>query len=42
MSIWEKYKNIETIGHGTFGNIYMAQNKQTKNYVAIKEFFKEK
>ena len=42
MSIWEKYKNIETIGYGTFGNIYKAQNKQTKNYVAIKEFFKEK
>ena len=37
----EKYSNFEKIGKGTFGNIYKAQNKETKYYVAIKEIDKE-
>ena len=36
-----KYSNFEKIGKGTFGNIYKAQNKETKYYVAIKEIDKE-
>lgn len=42
MSVWDKYKKIETIGYGTYGNIYKCKNKKTKNYVAIKEILKKK
>ena len=37
-----EYSNFERIGSGTFGNIYKAQNKETKYYVAIKEIDKER
>ena len=42
MSVWEKYKKIEIIGYGTYGNIYKCKDKKTKNYVAIKEILKKK
>ena len=32
-----KYTNFTKIALGTYGNIYKAQNKETKNDVAIKE-----
>ena len=31
------YTNFERIGEGSYANIYQAQNKTTKSYVAIKE-----
>ena len=36
----ENYKNFEKIGMGSYANIYKAQNKTTKSYVAIKEIDK--
>ena len=36
----ERYSNFEIIGNGSYGNIYKAQNKETKYYVAIKEINK--
>ena len=38
----ERYSNFEIIGNGSYGNIYKAQNKETKYYVAIKEINKQK
>ena len=35
--IWEKYEKKELIGSGSYGNVYKALNKDTGNYVAIKE-----
>ena len=44
MSIIEKncinYQNFKRIGIGSFGYIYKAENKNTNNYVAIKEIDK--
>ena len=37
-----KYTNFTKIALGTYGNIYKAQNKETKYYVAIKEINKQK
>ena len=39
-NIWEKYKKIETIGYGTFGNMY--KGKYNNQYFAIKEIKKIK
>ena len=36
------YTNFERIGIGSYANIYKAQNKQTKSYVAIKEIDKKR
>ena len=33
----QNYENFERIVEGIYANIYKAQNKQTKSYVAIKE-----
>ena len=41
MSIWGKYEKKELIGTGTYGNIFKGQNKETGNYVAIKEITKK-
>ena len=41
-NIWEIYENIEIIGSGSFDNVYKAKNKQTNEYVAIKEIKKIK
>ena len=38
----QNYKNFERIGEGSYANIYKAQNKTTKSYVAIKEIDKER
>ena len=44
MSQIEKYcqnfENFERIGKGSYSNIYKAQNKEIKSYVAIKEILK--
>lgn len=37
----ENYEIIETLGGGTFGIVYKAINKKTKQVVAIKEFKKK-
>ena len=39
-NIWEKYKKIETIGSGAFGNVY--KGKYNNQYFAIKEIKKMK
>ena len=36
----KNYTNFERIGTGSYANIYKAQNKKTKSYVAIKEIDK--
>ena len=36
------YTNFERIGIGSYANIYKAQNKKTKSYVAIKEIDKKR
>ena len=41
-SVWDIYKKIETIGLGSFTNVYRAKNKKTNEYVAIKEIKKSK
>ena len=41
MSIWEKYKKKGIIKNGKYGNIYKGINKETGNYVAIKEISKK-
>ena len=42
-SVWkeisEKYKIIEKIGSGAFGNVYKAKCKETGQKVAIKHIF---
>ena len=40
-NIWDKYIKKETIGIGSYGKVYKAQNKETGKYVAIKEIDKE-
>ena len=35
-NIWDYYEKKNLIGSGTFGDIYMALNKENKNQVAIK------
>ena len=42
IDIWEKYKKIEKIGFGNYGNVYKVKNKKTGDYYAIKEIKKEK
>lgn len=31
------YKRIDKIGEGTYGVVYIAENRQTGNYVALKQ-----
>ena len=38
----EDYTNFERIGIGSYANIYKAQNKKTKRFVAIKEIDKNR
>lgn len=33
----EKYAKIDKVGEGTYGVVYKCQNKQTKEYVALKK-----
>ena len=40
--IWKKYAKKETIGVGTYGNIYKGINKSTGDYCAIREIVKSK
>ena len=40
--IWKKYAKKETIGVGTYGNIYKGINKITGDYCAIREILKSK
>ena len=40
--IWEKYKKINIIGTGTYGNVYKIKNIQNGCYFAIKEIDKTK
>ena len=42
MSIWNRYEKKEIIGYGVYGNIYKAFNKETNDYVAIREIYKTK
>ena len=42
IDIWEKYKKIEKIGFGNYGNVYKVKNKKTGDYYAIKEIKMEK
>ena len=42
INIWEKYKEISKIGHGTYGKVYKVQNITTGEYYAMKEIKKEK
>eukprot|EP00127_Corallochytrium_limacisporum_P005042 Clim_evm38s197 gene=Clim_evmTU38s197 len=37
INIEAEYKKIEKIGEGTYGVVFMAQHKQTKEYVALKQ-----
>ena len=41
-NIWAKYEKKEILGSGTYGNVYKGINKNTGNYVAIKEIDKNK
>ena len=38
----KNYTKFERIGEGSYANIYKAQNKITKSYVAIKEIDKRR
>ena len=40
--IWEKYEKIEIIGSGSYADVYRAKNRNTGEYVAIKEIKKMK
>ena len=40
--IWKKYEKGKRIGYGSYSNVYKAKNKETGNFVAIKEIDKEK
>ncbi len=40
--IWEKYKKINIIGRGAYADIYKAKNKNTGEYIVIKEIKKIK
>ena len=40
--IWNKYEKGKRIGYGSYSNVFKAKNKETGNYVAIKEIDKEK
>ncbi len=42
IDLWEKYKKIDKIGIGNYGNVYKVKNKKTGDYYAIKEIKKEK
>ena len=42
IDIWEKYKKINKIGYGIYGNVYKIKDKNTGDYYAIKEIKKEK
>ena len=39
-NIWDEYEQYETNGIGGFAIIYIAKNKETNKYVAIKEIDK--
>ena len=34
IDIWEKYKKIDKIGIGNYGNVYKVKNKKTGDYYA--------
>ena len=36
----KKYKILNTIGHGSYGDVFLAYNTQTKEKVAIKKIYK--
>ena len=42
IDIWEKYKKINIIGNGIYGNIYKVKNKINGYYYAIQEIDKQK
>ena len=42
IDIWEKYKKIEKIGFGNYGNVYKVKDKKTGDYYALKEIKKGK
>ena len=35
--IWEKYKKINIIGRGAYADVYKDKNKNTDEYIVIKE-----
>ena len=37
LKVYQKYEKLSKIGEGAFGKVYKGQNKETKEYVAIKE-----
>ena len=39
-NIWDEYEKYEIIGRGGFAKVYRAKNKETNQYVAIKEIDK--
>ena len=42
IDIWKKYKKINIIGNGIYGNIYKVKNKKNGFYYAIQEIDKQK
>ena len=36
MSRFKKYKPVETVGEGTYGVVYKAENVKTGGFVALK------
>jgi len=41
-SPWEKYSKGKELGHGTYGYVYLANDKHSKQVRAVKEIAKEK
>ena len=41
-NIKETFKILHTIGRGSFATVKKAQNRETKEYVAVKVFSKKK
>ena len=42
INIWEKFKKICKIGHGTYGEVYKVKNIETGQYYAIKQIEKRR
>ena len=42
MEVWKNYKKIRKISSGGYSSMYKAKNKETKQYVAIKEIDRSK